>query len=110
MRRTLVTLLALGAIVLAGCGDGEGDVQEQDTGPAPTAPATPTQPPEVEVEEEQTEAAESEQRTYRVRSGDTLSAIAERFDTTVRALARANDIDNPNEIRAGERLVIPTDD
>ncbi|WP_375771246.1 LysM peptidoglycan-binding domain-containing protein [Archangium gephyra] len=45
--------------------------------------------------------------TYRIRSGDTLSGIARRHNTTVDELARANKIEDPNQIRAGERLQIP---
>lgn len=44
---------------------------------------------------------------YRVRAGDTLSEIAERFGTSVKALARANHIININLIRIGQVLVIP---
>jgi murein DD-endopeptidase MepM/ murein hydrolase activator NlpD len=44
---------------------------------------------------------------YVVQRGDTLSAIAERFGTTVRALVEANDIANPSLIVVGQRLVIP---
>ncbi|MBN1209052.1 MAG: LysM peptidoglycan-binding domain-containing protein [Myxococcaceae bacterium] len=45
--------------------------------------------------------------TYSVRSGDTLSAIAARFNTSVSALAKANNIANPNKILAGQRLQVP---
>jgi predicted chitinase/LysM repeat protein len=45
--------------------------------------------------------------TYSVRSGDTLSAIAQRFNTTVSKLAQANHISNPNRIMAGQKLSIP---
>ena len=45
--------------------------------------------------------------TYRIRSGDTLSGIARRHNTTVDALARANNIENPDQIRRGQRLQIP---
>ena len=44
---------------------------------------------------------------YRVKSGDTLSAIANRFDTSVSDLAYTNGIANPNLIYAGQVLVIP---
>lgn len=44
---------------------------------------------------------------YRVNSGDTLSGIATRFNTTVSALAERNHIANPNLIYAGEILSIP---
>ncbi|MBI5669802.1 MAG: LysM peptidoglycan-binding domain-containing protein [Chloroflexi bacterium] len=45
---------------------------------------------------------------YVVRPGDTLFRIAVRFNTTVATLARANGITNPNIIRIGQRLNIPT--
>jgi putative chitinase len=44
---------------------------------------------------------------YVVKPGDTLSAIARRFGTTVWAIARANNIVNPHLIYVGQRLVIP---
>ena len=45
--------------------------------------------------------------TYVVRPGDTLTAIAARHGTTVRALADANRLSNPNLIRVGQLLRIP---
>ena len=45
--------------------------------------------------------------TYRIRQGDTLSALATRFKTSVSELARANKISNPNLIYAGKTLRIP---
>jgi peptidoglycan hydrolase-like protein with peptidoglycan-binding domain len=44
------------------------------------------------------------QSTYRVRSGDTLTAIAARAGTTVTALARANGIDPDGVLLIGARL------
>jgi predicted chitinase/LysM repeat protein len=44
---------------------------------------------------------------YTVRSGDTLSGIAQRHGTTTSALAKANNISNPNLIRVGQKLTIP---
>jgi LysM repeat protein len=44
---------------------------------------------------------------YRIRSGDTLSALATRFKTSVSALARENGISNPNMIIAGKTLRVP---
>ncbi len=46
--------------------------------------------------------------TYRVQPGDTLSAIAARFGTTVGAIAGANGIADPNLIDAGQVLTIPS--
>lgn len=46
-------------------------------------------------------------RYYTVQPGDTLSAIAARFGTTVDAIVKANNIKNPNLIYVGQRLIIP---
>ena len=45
--------------------------------------------------------------THTVRPGETLSAIATRYGTTVDRLAQANGIGNPNMILAGARLQVP---
>src|SRR5436305_10830226 len=45
--------------------------------------------------------------SYTVRWGDTLSAIASRFGTTVRALAEANGLADPNRVLAGRSLSLP---
>ena len=45
--------------------------------------------------------------TYTVKSGDTLSAIALKFGTTVKAIADLNHIPDPNFISIGQVLVIP---
>ncbi len=44
---------------------------------------------------------------YLIQSGDTLSEIAERFDTSVEAIAQVNGIENPNLIFANQVLYIP---
>ena len=44
---------------------------------------------------------------YTVERGDTLSEIAARSGTSVSALAKANDLTNPNLIYVGQRLTIP---
>jgi membrane-bound lytic murein transglycosylase D len=45
-------------------------------------------------------------KTYRIKAGDSLSYIAEKFDTPVTLLQEANDIRGSN-IRAGDTLKIP---
>jgi hypothetical protein len=45
--------------------------------------------------------------TYRVKSGDTLSAIAARFDTTTRVLIRLNGITDPSKLKIGQILKLP---
>jgi LasA protease len=59
-----------------------------DIGSAPE----PTPPPQV----------------YTVQSGDTLSSIARRFGCTVDDLIQANSLDNPNLLRVGQQLQIPS--
>lgn len=46
--------------------------------------------------------------TYTVKSGDTLYAIARRFDTTVAKLVELNHIADPNRIRVGQVLQLPS--
>ncbi|MDX1449533.1 MAG: LysM peptidoglycan-binding domain-containing protein, partial [Acidimicrobiia bacterium] len=46
--------------------------------------------------------------TYVVRAGDTLARIAARHGTSIAAIVTANDLSNPNSIRIGQRLTIPT--
>lgn len=45
--------------------------------------------------------------TYRIQRGDTLSALAQRFGTTVSKLAKSNGIKNPNLIVTGHTLEVP---
>jgi len=44
---------------------------------------------------------------YQVREGDTLSQVAERLGVSVRALAEANGITDPDRILSGQMLVVP---
>ena len=43
---------------------------------------------------------------YTVAKGDTLSKIAKKYETTVKAISDLNGIDNPNLIRVGQKLTI----
>lgn len=45
--------------------------------------------------------------SYTVQSGDTLSAIAKKYNTTVAELAKHNELANPDLIRVGEDIEIP---
>lgn len=51
--------------------------------------------------------AEDKTQVITVERGDTLSSIAERYNTTVAELARLNDIAKVDEIETGMSLVIP---
>ena len=45
-------------------------------------------------------------KTYTVKSGDTLSEIAKKYNTTVQELVKDNNIKNANLIYAGQKIVI----
>ena len=44
---------------------------------------------------------------YTVRAGDTLFAIAQRFNTTIQAIINANPGIDPNRLFIGQRICIP---
>lgn len=67
---------------------------DTSSGPTPSPDATPSSSPGVA-------------RTYRVRSGDTLSEIAARYGTTVKVLQALNGISDPSVIRPGQVLRLP---
>lgn len=45
--------------------------------------------------------------THVIASGDTLSALARQYNTTVDAIARLNNLAEPNNLAVGTRLLIP---
>ncbi|MEH1913318.1 peptidoglycan DD-metalloendopeptidase family protein [Nostoc sp.] len=51
--------------------------------------------------------ASSTHTAYEVKPGDTLAAIASRYNTSVPELVKANNLNNPNELRISQKLVIP---
>ena len=81
-----------------GAPDGAEDATAGDTGSAP-APAAPSEPP----------YSLEDAVKYVVESGDSLSAIADKFDVPMRDIMAANKISNPNKIRAGAVLLLPGD-
>jgi N-acetylmuramoyl-L-alanine amidase len=52
-------------------------------------------------------SASKSDRTYRVKRGDTLAAIAARHGTTVRVLMELNHLKRPNLLYIGRKLVLP---
>lgn len=54
-------------------------------------------------------AGESTRMTYKVRSGDTLSEIAEKFNVSVRQLMSWNNLRSSSSLRAGQRIVVYVD-
>jgi len=64
--------------------------------PPPTAPTAPAVPG----------ATATDEQSYTVKSGDTLTGIAKDHNTTVRALRSANNL-TTDRIRVGQKLIIP---
>jgi hypothetical protein len=77
------------------------------TPPPPTATPLPTLVPTGTASPTSAPAPKPTFRTYVVQSGDTLSAIAARFHTTVTAIAALNHISDPSRLRVGQVLKIP---
>ncbi len=91
-------VLGVAALLVAGCVT---VVEPVPSVPVPTrdtsAAATPTPVPTAQ--------------TYRVRSGDNLHAIAQKFGLTIGQLLAANpDVTDPNRIKVGQALIIPPPD
>jgi len=92
-------LVGLVAFVAAGCLTVAPPPATAD--PSPTPVITPTS----------TTRPEATNRSYRVRSGDTLLTTARRFGLTIGQLMAANpSISDPDRIRVGQVLVIPPPD
>lgn len=72
-----------------------GQVLRIPTGASTTGAASPAAP------------APATSATYTVASGDTVSALATRFGTTVAAIVQANGLDQRAFIRVGQQLAIP---
>ncbi|WP_179395827.1 muramidase family protein [Lacticaseibacillus absianus] len=72
--------------------------------PATPAKVTPVKP----AVPAKTTSSTAKVSLYTVQRGDTLSAIARKFKTTVAALVKANNIKNPSYIYVGEQLKLTT--
>jgi LysM repeat protein len=123
----LVAAFAAVAVARLSGGDGSNQLAAiASSSPSATArvtplPATPTpvatvaltpQPsvaPSAPPSTAPTATPAAEHETYTVRSGDTLTAIARRFGTTVDAIAELNDIAaaDRNKLYIGQVLLIP---
>jgi lysozyme len=77
------------------------------TGEQLTIPAAVAIPAESGSGSGSTGSTPAPQRTHTVKSGDTLYALAIRYGTTVAAIASANNLSDPNNIKVGQVLIIP---
>lgn len=86
-------LIRVGQVLRIPSGSGD------ETRVASRSSATPSPPP-----------AAAKAATYTVRSGDTLSTIAEANGSSVRAIQSANQLASTHHIAVGQRLAIPAGD
>ncbi|VAW42498.1 hypothetical protein MNBD_CHLOROFLEXI01-4070 [hydrothermal vent metagenome] len=84
---------------------------------AEEAAEEPAEEPAVSPADDSGEAVEPENpedfptavpaQTHTVQVGETLTAIAKQYNSTVQSIVDANDISNPNSVNAGTKLIIP---
>ncbi len=77
----------------------------QDVSAPHSLPPPAFNPP---VEKAPASLQEAAPKTYVVASGDSLSRIAARHGVTAREIAELNQIKNPNSIRVGQKLLLPS--
>ena len=83
------------------------DLQDQDVPPTWTPPASQHSETPIAPGEAVPETRVGGQASYTVQPGDTLAAIAQRFNVSLEELARVNDIEDFDHIEIGQVLVIP---
>ena len=93
------------ALVVTACGGADSTDQ-----PSATTSQAASDRPAVAASESVRPASSDDQRTHVVQSGDTLSAIAKQFDTTVEAIVAANEMTDPDVLAVGDELIIPADE
>jgi peptidoglycan lytic transglycosylase D len=71
------------------------------------ARAAPADPPERSASDSRDDRADSAVATHRVKPGQTLAAIAERYGVSVQALRLANRLGPHEQVRSGQVLRIP---
>lgn len=135
MRKVLVvSLILIISILLVACGGGNGAVpvaidnneMTDNSGTdvfegaprvesTPTPPLPPTFTPPAMAHQGHlyllpvSGADGSIQYAYKVRSGDSLSAISDMYDVSVQHVMLVNDISDANHIEVGDLLIIPLD-
>lgn len=96
-------LLGVCSLLLAGCAQQKPvsvvGIQDYKNEPAPI---------ETSVSNEQQPSQQKAKNLHIVKQGDTLAGIAQQFHVSTESLAKQNQLLNPNLLRVGQRLTIPT--
>jgi LysM repeat protein len=110
LRALLFATISLAALLVA-CGDDDTpSAPDASSTPVPSATpyaATPT-PIIVRGDSGGSAGASGQEITYTVESGDTLLVLATRYDTTVEAIMKRNNIASAADLQVGQQLVIPS--
>ncbi len=106
MRRRIAFLLVTLGLVTA-CGGGATPTPTEVPTPAPTDVAPPPAPSAAPSGVPAATELPATGRRYKVKSGDTLWALAERFGVSLTALREANPDVEPTKMQVGTILVIP---
>ena len=92
------------AVTIGACGG----AATPSPSPTPTEAPTPAYVAPTTVEPSQSPEPTAAVTIYVVRSGDTLIAIAKKFNITLKALREANpQVTDPRLMQVGEKLTIP---
>ncbi len=102
-------VVVVGALMLSG---GCGTMGQTPPPEAPPVVMPPVEPPPVVVAPPAPKmdfppVKELSTKTYKVKSGDSLSVIAKRFNVSRADLMRLNKISDPNKVRIGQKLTLP---
>ena len=106
-KRGLLALGGAGTAALAGKATYDVSTQPKTASAKPKQPKKMTYEPKGFKKSINGMMAPSKSKAYSIKSGDTLSQIAKRQGTTLKALLEANpSITNPNKIRIGQKIKI----
>ena len=99
---SVMVLIVLGSLALLTQLDLGRDSSHRATRPTSSSTTVATAPSTTTTTEKPRRAI-----TYTVRSGDTLSGLARRFDVSTDAIVKANRLTDPNHLTVGQKLTIP---
>jgi LysM repeat protein len=99
----LACVIAVLVVVTTSTGGDEAPTSGS-AGEQAAATATATNPSGSSTSTSTTSTQSAETRTYTVKSGDTLAAIAEQTGTSVEEILRLNEGVDPQQLRTGQKL------